>query len=95
MDEQIITHEVPYRLGGAVSEPDVRFTPEADIAERDWNVRFVPQADIGAFIRSRRRHVRHCRLGLSILRLKVSALGERQRCRHVIAHKLVKLLHRK
>jgi hypothetical protein len=47
-----------------------------------------------AGIRSPRRRVRHCRLGPSILRLKVSAFGERERCRHVIAHELVKLLHR-
>jgi len=67
--------------------------PKADIGTR--NVRFVPNADIEPLIRSRRRRVRHCRLGLSILRLKVSAFGEHERCRHVIAHKLIKLLHRK
>ena len=38
---------------------------------------------------------RHCRLCLSIRWLEVSAFGEHERCRHVIAHKLIKLLHRK
>jgi hypothetical protein len=29
--------------------PDVRFTPKADIAERDRHVHFVPKADIASF----------------------------------------------
>ena len=69
--------------------------PKADIVQHGDNIRFVPKADIHRLIRSPRRRVRHCRLGLSILRLKVSAFGEHERCRHVIAHELVKLLDRK